>query len=379
MVENLQKELFSKKFSKGTGDNDESEDFHSGDTLGDLPSFGEPRFCNTASKNGELDKKATTWNDYFDFNEYFTIPERQFRFNAYYNLPFDTDNALSIPIFIFHHGAGSSGLTFAPLVKDLTKMLENKCGTLVFDARGHSFTMPLSEDSASITFDLDTFTADFKAIIELFYNQKLKTLVPKQKISVILLGHSLGGSICTSVYSKLSKEIQSAVIGVAMFDIVEEAATKALHKISQFLATTPTVFSSMSEAIEYHITQGLSSLRSSAEVTIPPLFKQEKSGKVFRITNLASFQPFWDTWFNGLSSQFVQLPTSKLLILAGSDNLDRELIIGQMQGKYQLVVFQESGHFIQEDAPTKTAITLIDFWRRNDNKNVVIKTNWTKK
>lgn len=47
-----------------------------------------------------------------------------------------------------------------------------------------------------------------------------------------------------------------------------------------------------------------------------------------------------------------------------------------MQGKYQLVVFQDSGHFIQEDSPIKTAITLIDFWKRNDSRNVVIKTNW---
>lgn len=77
-----------------------------------------------------------------------------------------------------------------------------------------------------------------------------------------------------------------------------------------------------------------------------------------------------------LSHSFVGLPVSKLLILAGNENLDKELIVGQMQGKYQLVVFQDSGHFIQEDSPIKTAITLIDFWKRNDSRNVVIKTNW---
>ena len=57
----------------------------------------------------------------------------------------------------------------------------------------------------------------------------------------------------------------------------------------------------------------------------------------------------------GLSKKFLQARGGKLLILAGTDRLDRELIIGQMQGKYQLVVLPEVGHFLHEDAPAKTA------------------------
>jgi len=57
----------------------------------------------------------------------------------------------------------------------------------------------------------------------------------------------------------------------------------------------------------------------------------------------------------GLSKKFLQARGGKLLILAGTDRLDRELIIGQMQGKYQLVVLPEVGHFLHEDAPGKTA------------------------
>lgn len=45
-------------------------------------------------------------------------------------------------------------------------------------------------------------------------------------------------------------------------------------------------------------------------------------------------------------------------MLAGTDRLDRELMIGQMQGKYQLVVLPEVGHFLHEDAPVKTAATV---------------------
>lgn len=47
-------------------------------------------------------------------------------------------------------------------------------------------------------------------------------------------------------------------------------------------------------------------------------------------------------------------------------------MIGQMQGKYQLVVFPDAGHFIQEDLPGKTAGVLVDFWRRNDGRGVQV-------
>jgi protein phosphatase methylesterase 1 len=41
-------------------------------------------------------------------------------------------------------------------------------------------------------------------------------------------------------------------------------------------------------------------------------------------------------------------------------------------GKYQLQVFPEAGHFIQEDQPTKTAQVLVDFYRRNDRSALVL-------
>ena len=41
-------------------------------------------------------------------------------------------------------------------------------------------------------------------------------------------------------------------------------------------------------------------------------------------------------------------------------------------GKYQLQVFPEAGHFIQEDQPTKTAQILVDFYKRNDRSALVL-------
>lgn len=85
--------------------------------------------------------------------------------------------------------------------------------------------------------------------------------------------------------------------------------------------------------------------------------------------------------------------TAKILILAGADRLDKELMIGQMQGpfffsllalisftlmttptllgKFQLEVYRDVGHCLQEDAPERTAATLLEFWGRNDRTDVL--------
>lgn len=54
-------------------------------------------------------------------------------------------------------------------------------------------------------------------------------------------------------------------------------------------------------------------------------------------------------WFTDLSKHFLMTKAAKLLILAGTDRLDKDLTIAQMQGKFQLVVFPTCGHAIQED------------------------------
>lgn len=61
-----------------------------------------------------------------------------------------------------------------------------------------------------------------------------------------------------------------------------------------------------------------------------------------------------------------------MLLLAGTDRLDKDLMIGQMQGKYQLHVFPEAGHFIHEDQAEKTAMVIADLYRRNDRSALVL-------
>ena len=73
-----------------------------------------------------------------------------------------------------------------------------------------------------------------------------------------------------------------------------------------------------------------------------------------------------------MSARFLGGRGAKLLVLAGADRLDRELMIGQMQGKFQLVVIPEAGHFVQEDVPERTAELLVEFFKRNDRSAMVL-------
>lgn len=74
----------------------------------------------------------------------------------------------------------------------------------------------------------------------------------------------------------------------------------------------------------------------SARVSVPALVEQRPTGSdsseyVWR-TDLSSTHSFWEGWFGGLSKRFLEARGGKLLILAGTDRLDKELMIGQMQG-----------------------------------------------
>lgn len=89
-----------------------------------------------------------------------------------------------------------------------------------------------------------------------------------------------------------------------------------------------------------------------------------KSGEYVWRIDLSKTEPFWQGWFTDLSKLFLSTPVPKVLILAGVDRLDKELSIGQMQGKFQMQVLSGCGHLIQEDVPDQVAEILASFLLR---------------
>nr|CAG4647975.1 EOG090X07NZ [Moina brachiata]SVE93060.1 EOG090X07NZ [Moina brachiata] len=92
--------------------------------------------------------------------------------------------------------------------------------------------------------------------------------------------------------------------------------------------------------------------------------RASKSGYHWRI-DLTKTENHWPGWFNGLSATFLSMPVAKLLLLAGIDRLDRELTVGQMQGKFQMQVLPQCGHAVHEDVPDKVAEVVATFLVRN--------------
>lgn len=69
-----------------------------------------------------------------------TVPASQLDFRVYYTAPKVKDGAGTV--MICHHGAGTSGLSFACFAKEVTDMTGGECGVLALDARRHGKHLP---------------------------------------------------------------------------------------------------------------------------------------------------------------------------------------------------------------------------------------------
>ncbi|KAK6958144.1 Protein phosphatase methylesterase 1 [Daldinia eschscholtzii] len=272
------------------------------------------------------------------------------------------------PLFIMHHGAGSSGLSFALVGDEIRKRLPS-AGVLSLDARGHGSTTTPPDDR-TIGLSLEVLTADLLSAI-LLTQKEMKWL---ELPPIILVGHSLGGAVVTELAN--TGKLGNSLLGYVVLDVVEGSAVDALKSMNTYLSTRPTGFTTLEEGIDWHLKSRTIRNSLSARTSVPSLLQLSGVPGDPRPwkwrTDLGATEPFWENWFTGLSKKFLGARGGKLLLLAGTDRLDTELTIGQMQGKYALQVFPEAGHFIHEDLPEKIAISLVDFHKRNDRTALVL-------
>jgi pimeloyl-ACP methyl ester carboxylesterase len=257
-----------------------------------------------------------------------------------------SDKLEPVPLFVFHHGGGHSGDTFCLLGRELQNRIP--CEILTFDCRGHGATTTDDDDNLS----LERLCADLRTIIEENRGNAKE---------IILLGHSMGGAV---VVELMSKNPIPGVIGTAVLDVVEGTAMDSLIHMRSFIASRPTEFVSIAEAVEWAIHSKQIRNRESAEISIPSQLRRVGDSFTWR-TDLRRSAPYWSEWFMGMSEKFLKMRGARLLILAGTDRLDKPLTIGQMQGKFQMEILPESGHCIQEDVPDKLADILVAFYKRN--------------
>ncbi|KAG2217120.1 hypothetical protein INT45_009337 [Circinella minor] len=349
----LQKELFKRNTHPELDSNRTEENEESGknqeiekEENDVLPELNERT---SSSPTSSLDLKLPTrlkkdryapvsWDNYFDSYQDISIPNTS-------NISFLIDASMneSYPVFVLHHGAGHSGLSFALTAHSIKQQTEGKCSIIAIDSRGHGDTHTSNDND----FSLETMSQDLIQVIQELYKETDK------KPDLILVGHSMGGSVVVDVACK--KQL-SNVVGVCVLDVVEGSAMDALASMTTILSTRPQRFASVEQAIQWSQKSGTVHNLKSARVSVPTLVRPTQDGSLIWRTDLIKTKPYWTEWFENLSSKFLSCGAAKLLILAGTDRLDKPLMIGQMQ---------EAGHFLQEDEPEKTARCLVEFWKRN--------------
>jgi protein phosphatase methylesterase 1 len=321
----------------------------------------------------------THWTKFFDQELYHNAAledGQTANYHVYITLP---TNLSKGPLFICHHGAGASGLSFAVFAQEVRKLLP-EAGILSLDARSHgNSTVTDPTGQPVVDFSLETLVADAISMIRMTAEKLSWTTIPPS----ILVGHSLGGAVMTTLVTDPHYKIfGSNLVGYSVLDVVEGSAIEALSHMRRLLTSRPQSFDSIDAGVKWHISSRTLRDPRSAAASVPSLLRplstsnssssNHSDSRVTWRTDLASTAPWWEGWFTGLSKKFLTGRGAKLLLLAGTDRLDKELMIGQMQGKFQLVVLPEAGHFVQEDVPARTAELLVEFWRRNDRSAMVL-------
>ncbi|XVF30181.1 hypothetical protein REPUB_Repub16aG0035100 [Reevesia pubescens] len=280
------------------------------------------------------------WSGYFDREEDVCIPDSNDVFHLYMA---GTEG----PVVFCLHGGGYSGLSYALSAGKIKK----KARVVAMDLRGHG----KSSTENDLDLSIETMCNDVFAV--------LKALYEDSPPAIVLVGHSMGGSVAVHVAAK--KTLRS-LAGLVVVDVVEGTAMASLVHMQKILKNRMQHFSSIEKAIEWSVRGGSVRNIDAARVSIPTTLKYDDSKKCYvHRARLEETEQYWRGWYEGLSEKFLSCPVPKLLLLAGTDRLDRVLTIGQMQGKFQMVVVRHTGHAIQEDVPDEFSTLILNFISRN--------------
>ncbi|XP_054609742.1 protein phosphatase methylesterase 1-like isoform X1 [Dunckerocampus dactyliophorus] len=334
----------------------------------------------------KLDYSPVSWREYFDQMEDVNVGQADNRdiFRVY-------KAGHDGPLLVLLHGGGHSALSWAVFTTAITARVN--CRVLAMDLRGHGDTLVRQSDD----FSTQTMSSDIANVVRACFGE---TPPP-----IVLIGHGVGGAIAVHASSNA---LLPTTVGLVAIDVVEGSAMEALHSIQNFLKGRPKSFKSMDHAIEWSVKSGQIRNLESARVSMVGQIKRcemeetdtlEQASPVSNVVverneefydqsydkenaateaslgegqsvykwriDLSKSEKYWDGWFRGTSNLFLACNLPKLLLLAGIDRLDRDLTIGQMQGKFMMQVLPPCGHAVQEDKPDKVADAVAAFLLRH--------------
>jgi len=366
-----------------------------------LPPSYSARSSSKAPVGKKRDYSALHWSSFFEVSESVVVNEGADTFNIY-------RRGSSGPLLVLLHGGGFSGLTWSLFAESIDSLV--CCQVMAIDLRGHGKSKSQNEENLSA----ETQVSDVISVIKCMFGEDAPPIV--------LIGHSMGGAV--AVHTAAAGELPT-LAGIIVIDVVEGTAMEALASMQSFLRSRPKHFPSIEQAIEWSVRSGQIRNSESARISVPGQLssmltgqcaasevesatsqteevpgpikhgdcieeeeeEKEEDGEVestqstmkkpaaspahepkpgyrWRI-DLTKTEQHWPGWFHNLSSTFLQVPVQKLLLLAGIDRLDKELTVGQMQGKFQMQVLPQCGHAVHEDVPDKVAEVVATFLLRN--------------
>lgn len=278
------------------------------------------------------------------------------------------------PILLLLHGGGSSALTWALFSKMMSERILGKI--IAIDLRGHGSTLTMNDYDLS----LETLTNDIVNVMK---------IINTNDDQIVVIGHSMGGALAIH----LTNCNLLNVVGVCIIDVVEGVALKSLCFMQNILRNRPSSFRTIDEAIKWALKSGQTKNREAARVSMPGQLYNSKtmylatdelfskinlnplnlpSNKISTLKktykwriNLSKTEAHWRYWFEGMSKKFLSISVAKILILSSIGKLDKELNIGNMQGKFQLHILSKCGHAIQEDRPLEVADIISKFLIHN--------------
>jgi len=179
---------------------------------------------------------------------------------------------------------------------DVKAELKHHLNVVAYDFRGHGGTRTLDNDE---DFSLDTLSHDSVNVITQVVKSDLAMLETEETPRIVIVGHSMGGGIAAKTASLLEK---SWLKGLVLVDIVEGTALAALPSMHKIIASRPTAFKSISDAIYWSCRSHIVLNSYSARVSVPSQIVEEQNpngeGTCWKWrTNLLSTEPYWKGTF----------------------------------------------------------------------------------
>ncbi|XP_063369086.1 protein phosphatase methylesterase 1 [Cydia amplana] len=357
------------------------------------------------------DYSPVPWQQYFE--KYVDVETESGRFRVY--LSPEPDHS-SRPRLVTLHGGGYSGLSWALFTEEITNMIH--CQVISMDIRGHGETQADNPDDLSA----DTLVKDVEQVLHKLFGEELPPIVlvghsmggavavraallPSLEpyvhgIAVIDVVEGTAMDALASMQSFLRgrpthfrsiehavewcvrsgqvRNVDSAKVSMPSQIVNVETNLLATNELATRTAEAPQLPAPMAlaraaDCIAEEPEHADADADADADYTPPPTAPPTPPTRGDGDTNmrykwridLSKTERYWSGWFQGLSGRFLSVRAPRLLLLASIEGLDRELTIGQMQGKFQMQVLTRCGHAVHEDTPGEVARVIALFLLRH--------------